>query len=82
MTQRDDYVNKMKTQLDQWNAEIGRWEAKANEAQHAEAYRIRMAAYKQEQSRYAADRESYEQAMADWRRDVAACRAGDRSACQ
>lgn len=57
-------------------------EAKANEAQHAEAYRNRMAAYKQEQSRYAADRESYEQAMADWRRDVAACRAGDRSACQ
>ena len=57
-------------------------EAKAHEAQHAEAYRIRMAAYKQEQSRYAADRESYEQAMADWRRDVAACRAGDRSACQ
>ena len=33
MTQRDDYVNKMKTQLDQWNSEIGRWEAKAREAQ-------------------------------------------------
>ncbi|HEY5636097.1 MAG TPA: hypothetical protein VIS77_04295 [Burkholderiales bacterium] len=33
MTQRDDYVNKMKTQLDQWNAEIGRWEEKAKEAQ-------------------------------------------------
>lgn len=33
MTQRDEYVNKMKTQLDQWNAEIGRWEAKAKEAQ-------------------------------------------------
>ena len=57
-------------------------EAKANEAQHAEAYRIRMAAYLQQQSRYAADRQSYEQAMEDWRRDVAACRAGDRTACQ
>lgn len=42
MTQRDDYVNKMKTQLDQWNAEIGRWETKAKEAQagmQAEAHR-------------------------------------------
>ena len=57
-------------------------ESRANEAQHAEAYRIRMAAYHQEQARYAADRESYEQAMADWRRDVSACRAGDRTACQ
>lgn len=33
MTQRDEYVNKMKTQLDQWNSEIGRWEEKAREAQ-------------------------------------------------
>jgi len=33
MTQRDEYVNKMKTQLDQWNGEIARWEEKAKETQ-------------------------------------------------
>lgn len=33
MTDRDAYVNKLKTQLDQWNAEAARWEAKAKQAQ-------------------------------------------------
>jgi len=33
MTKRDEYVENMKTQLDQWNAEIAKWEAKAGEAQ-------------------------------------------------
>jgi hypothetical protein len=26
MSQREDYVNKMKAQLDRWNADIERWE--------------------------------------------------------
>jgi len=30
---RDAYVQKMKDQLDQWNAEAGKWEAKAKDAQ-------------------------------------------------
>lgn len=30
---RDEYVQKLKTQLDQWNAEAKKWEAKAQEAQ-------------------------------------------------
>jgi lipid II:glycine glycyltransferase (peptidoglycan interpeptide bridge formation enzyme) len=30
---RDEYVQKMKQQLDQWNAEAAKWEAKAKEAQ-------------------------------------------------
>ena len=30
---RDAYVQKMKEQLDQWNAEAAKWEAKAKEAQ-------------------------------------------------
>jgi hypothetical protein len=30
---RDQYVQKMKEQLDQWNAEAAKWEAKAQEAQ-------------------------------------------------
>jgi len=34
MTKRDEYVEKMKSQLDQWNAEATRWEEKMK---HAEA---------------------------------------------
>jgi hypothetical protein len=33
MSKRDDYVNKLKGQLDQWNAEVAKWEAKAQQAQ-------------------------------------------------
>lgn len=33
MTSREEYVEKMKAQLDQWNADIAQWEAKALEAQ-------------------------------------------------
>jgi hypothetical protein len=33
MMNRDEYVRKLKTQLDQWNAEAAGWEAKAREAQ-------------------------------------------------
>ncbi len=30
---REEYVKKLKTQLDQWNAEVTKWEAKAQGAQ-------------------------------------------------
>ena len=30
---RDEYVQKLKAQLDQWNAEVSQWEAKARESQ-------------------------------------------------
>ena len=33
MSQRDEYLNKLKTQLDQWNAEVSKWEARAKGAQ-------------------------------------------------
>jgi lipid II:glycine glycyltransferase (peptidoglycan interpeptide bridge formation enzyme) len=33
MINRDEYVQKLKTQLDEWNAEAAKWEAKAREAQ-------------------------------------------------
>jgi uncharacterized coiled-coil DUF342 family protein len=33
MTKRDEYVDKLKKQLDEWNAEAARWEAKAKAAQ-------------------------------------------------
>jgi hypothetical protein len=30
---RDEYVNKLKQQLDQWNAQAAKWEVKAKDAQ-------------------------------------------------
>jgi hypothetical protein len=33
MVSRDEYVQKLKSQIDQWNAEAGKWEAKAKTAQ-------------------------------------------------
>ena len=33
MNKRDEYVEKLKSQLDQWNAEVSKYEAKAREAQ-------------------------------------------------
>jgi len=33
MAKRDEYVEKLKSQLDQWNAEVAKWEAKAKVAQ-------------------------------------------------
>jgi hypothetical protein len=33
MATRDEYVEKMKAQLDIWNAELSKWEAKAKSAQ-------------------------------------------------
>jgi hypothetical protein len=51
MSKRDEYVEKMKLQLDTWNAALAEWEAKAKEAQtamrpeyekqRAEFYRLR-----------------------------------------
>lgn len=33
MVNRDEYVKKLKSQLDQWNAEVTKWEAQAKQAQ-------------------------------------------------
>jgi multidrug resistance efflux pump len=33
MTTRDDYIEKLKSQLDHWNAEVTKWEAQAQAAQ-------------------------------------------------
>jgi len=33
MMNREEYVQKLKTQLDEWNAEAKKWELKAQEAQ-------------------------------------------------
>lgn len=31
--ERDEYVQKLKTQIDQWNAEVAKWEVKARASQ-------------------------------------------------
>lgn len=33
MAKRDDYVNNLKLQLDQWNTEVAKWEAQAKAVQ-------------------------------------------------
>jgi multidrug resistance efflux pump len=33
MSKRDEYVDKLKSQLDEWNAQVAKWEAKTKEAQ-------------------------------------------------
>jgi multidrug resistance efflux pump len=33
VSKRDEYVEKLKAQLDQWNTEVAKWEAKAQKAQ-------------------------------------------------
>ncbi len=33
MTDRDEYVQKLKAQIDEWNAEAARWEERARQAQ-------------------------------------------------
>ena len=33
MSARDEYIQKMKAELDRWNEQIGKWEARAAEAQ-------------------------------------------------
>jgi len=44
---RDDYVQKLKQQLDEWNSEAAKWEVKTREAQEAmkAEYEKQLAAY-------------------------------------
>jgi hypothetical protein len=57
------------------------WRAtRANAGRQAE-YAARSRDHDRALADYARERASYERAMAQWRRAVAACRAGDYSAC-
>jgi len=48
MVNRDEYVEKLKQQLDQWNTEMAKWEAKTREAQSnlRVEYEKQLAAYR------------------------------------
>jgi hypothetical protein len=58
------------------------WQAYREAPKAQEEYRRQLAAYQSGQDSYAADRRRYEQAMADWKRNVAACRGGNYDACE
>lgn len=58
------------------------WAATREAGGARERYAADSQAHRQAQADYARDRADYERQMADWRRAVAACRAGDWSACQ
>lgn len=45
-------------------------------------YARRRAAYERDMAHYRAQRQDYQVRLAAWRQAVAACRAGDRSACR
>ena len=49
MADRDDYVEKLKSQLDHWNAEAAKWEAQAKAAQASmrAEYEKQLAAFRQ-----------------------------------
>jgi len=49
MADRDEYVEKLKSQLDQWNAETAKWEAQAKVAQASmrTEYDKQLAAFRQ-----------------------------------
>jgi Skp family chaperone for outer membrane proteins len=57
------------------------WQAYRDAPKAQAEYRKQMAAYERDRASFAAERKRYEQARAKWERDVAACRAGDYSAC-
>ena len=67
MSNRDEYVQKLKAQLDNWNAEIAKWEAKAHAAQ-AEArveYDKRLEAVRQQREQAAYQRRLVQAATGD-----------------
>lgn len=57
------------------------WRAYRQRGSDSQDYARRRADYERANQRYAEDQRDYQRQMAAWRRAVAACRAGDRSAC-
>jgi TolA-binding protein len=51
-TKRDEYIGKLKGQLDQWNAEMAKWEKQATQAQTSmrTEYEKHLAAIRQHQN--------------------------------
>ena len=57
------------------------WQAYRDAPRAQADYRQRLAAYERDRQNFSAQRRRYDQAMANWRRNAAACRAGDYTAC-
>jgi flagellar biosynthesis/type III secretory pathway protein FliH len=58
------------------------WRAYREAPRRQAEYEAQMRASEDSMARHDRERDSYEREMAEWRRDVAACRAGDYSACR
>lgn len=55
---------------------------RARDARYAQGWQANRQYNRQDMATYQQSRSNYDQAMAEWRRAVAACRSGDYSACQ
>lgn len=64
---RDEYVEKLKAQIDQWNAEMARWEEKARGASAAaqEEYQRQLAQYQARREEAMAELKRMQAASAD-----------------
>jgi len=45
MNKREQYIEKLKAQLDEWNAEVAKWEAKTRSAQAVDRKEHKAAQY-------------------------------------
>ncbi len=66
-TKREEYIAKLKTQLDQWNAEMAKWESQAAEAQAnmGAEYEKQLAAIRQHQDQVAGQLRKVQAASGD-----------------
>jgi len=71
------------TERDRRNAKSNRDYRLARQGRHPDqlAYQARLAEYERDRARHDDSQAQYQRAMEAWRRDVAACRAGDYRAC-
>jgi hypothetical protein len=73
MTTRDEYVEKLKSQLDQWNAQMAQWEARTREAQAGAkaAYEQQLAQLRSQQEQAMVQMKLLQGASADAWQDLA-----------
>ena len=73
MADRDEYVEKLKSQLDHWNAETAKWEAqtKAAQANMRAEYEKQLAAFRQKRDQAIAQLSKVQSASGEAWKDLA-----------
>jgi hypothetical protein len=73
MATRDEYVEKLKSQLDHWNAEMTKWEAQAKEKQASlrAEYDKQLAAFRQKRDQALGELRKVQGASGDAWKDLA-----------